>query len=308
MDASVHVLVPVYNGLPYLKEAVESVFDQTRPDWRLHLIDDGSTDGSREVLLSYTDSRVEIVHNDRNRGLYGSLVQAILRLPWGWVVILMQDDRLKPSYLEEMLSLAARHPDCRAFWAAIDTIDATGARIRNGLDTDRVEIVEPGTESWLGALRRGCFWTISGSLTDSKLLLELPFAADYPHAADYDWLLRVLLRHRLVYYERPLTEIRMHEAQTSTRHLYRGQDIQEAYAILRANCNEHTDRLDRTVVWQVGSGRARSTLRRAAAAIAHNRPRYALHLLRYAAHFALLPWTHAPRSSGPIDRDRHHTQ
>lgn len=304
MDASVHVLVPVYNGLPYLDEAVRSVFGQTRREWRLHLIDDGSTDGSREALFRYANSQVEIVHNDRNRGLYGSLAQAIPLLPQGWVVILMQDDRLKPSFLEEMLSLAARHPDCRAFWAAIDTIDPTGARIQNGLDTGRVELIEPGTESWLGGLRRGCFWTISGSFTDRRLFLDLPFAAHYPHAADYDWLLRMLLRHRLVYYERPLTEVRMHEAQASTRHLHDGRDIEEVYAILRGNCGEHTDRLDRAKIWQVGSRRARSTLRRAAVAMVQHRPRYALHLLRYAARFALLPLTGAPTSRGPFDGNR----
>ena len=57
MDTPVQIILPVYNGLPYLSEAISSVFSQTVPHWRLILVDDGSTDGSQEALKSYNDPR-----------------------------------------------------------------------------------------------------------------------------------------------------------------------------------------------------------------------------------------------------------
>lgn len=293
MIEPVHVLVPVYNGLPYLHEAVASVFAQTVPEWRLHLVDDGSTDGSREQLLQYADPRVEITFNDRNLGLYGSLMRAIRRLPPGWIVVLMQDDRLKPTYLEELQAVRAAHPQGRAFWPASDTINAAGRQVACGQDSKRIEVIEPGPSAWLGGLQRGCFWIISGSCTHRDLLLELPFVPHYPHCADYDWLLRALLCTRLVYYERPLIELRVHPGQASTRHRKRGQDVTEALAILRDNFREHANLLDRSTVTAVCWRRLRLTLRRAAVALLRGQGRHAALMFGLARQFLMLPWVYA---------------
>ena len=56
----VSVIIPVYNKESYLGEAIESVLNQTYPAFELLLIDDGSTDGSREICAQYSqkDSRI----------------------------------------------------------------------------------------------------------------------------------------------------------------------------------------------------------------------------------------------------------
>jgi len=58
----VTVLMSVYNGERYLREAVESILGQTFADFEFLIINDGSTDGTREILESYTDSRIRVVH------------------------------------------------------------------------------------------------------------------------------------------------------------------------------------------------------------------------------------------------------
>ena len=186
---------------------------------------------------------VRVVFNSCNYGLYGSLARVVRQLPSAWAVIVMQDDRLKPNYLENMLALAAKKTDCAAFWAAIDEIDDAGGLIGSGLNTGQVEIIEPGTEAWIDGLRRGCFWIISGSFTHTDLLRELPFNESYPHCGDYDWLLRVLLCARIVYYENPLTEIRIHSRSAGAGNLVQGTDVAEGYAIVRDNCRIHASRL-----------------------------------------------------------------
>jgi glycosyltransferase involved in cell wall biosynthesis len=289
VSTAVNIIMPVYNGLPYLHEAIKSVLAQSVREWCLYLVDDGSTDGSRETLEAYAGPQVNVVCNDNNLGLYGSLSQAIRALPPGWVVILMQDDHLKPDYLECMLAVAVSQPACQAFWAAIDIIDGSGKDIFKGVDTGRIEVIEPGLETWLSGLRRGCFWTISGSFTDRDLFLRLPFVTQYPHCGDYDWLLRVLRCALLIYYERPLTEIRFHEQQTSVRHLHAGKDVQESFAIVDNNIQQYGAELDRYVIWRCCWPRVNQALRRAIAAFLQGRPRYATWLLYFCVRFALLP-------------------
>ena len=56
----VSVVMPVYNAAPYLKEAIQSLFDQTYTHWELIAVDDGSIDNSWEILQSYSDQRIKI--------------------------------------------------------------------------------------------------------------------------------------------------------------------------------------------------------------------------------------------------------
>src|SRR5918999_777873 len=64
----VTIVLPTYNGMPYLPEAVASILDQTLRDFSLLIIDDGSNDGTADYLESLTDPRIEVVRGT-HRGL-----------------------------------------------------------------------------------------------------------------------------------------------------------------------------------------------------------------------------------------------
>ncbi len=70
MDPLVSVIVPVYNVLPYLQEALDSLIGQTYRELEIILIDDGSTDGSGDVCDEYAerDQRINVIHQE-NKGL-----------------------------------------------------------------------------------------------------------------------------------------------------------------------------------------------------------------------------------------------
>lgn len=65
----VTVFMPVYNAERYLREAIESILNQTFSDFELLIVNDGSTDKSVEIVESYKDERIRLVHNDGNKGL-----------------------------------------------------------------------------------------------------------------------------------------------------------------------------------------------------------------------------------------------
>lgn len=69
MAPKITVFMPVYNAEKYLKESVESVLEQTFTDFELLIIDDGSSDNSVNIIESFNDKRIRLIHNGENKGL-----------------------------------------------------------------------------------------------------------------------------------------------------------------------------------------------------------------------------------------------
>ena len=73
----ISVIMSVYNGERYLGEAIESILNQTFADFEFLIVNDGSTDGSLEIIQSYRDERIRVINNEQNIGLTKSLNKAI---------------------------------------------------------------------------------------------------------------------------------------------------------------------------------------------------------------------------------------
>lgn len=103
MEPLVSVIIPVYNVLPYLREALDSVINQTYKNLEILVVDDGSTDGSGEVCDEYlSDPRVIVIHQE-NKGLSGARNTALDRMTGEYVAFLDSDDAYMPEMIEKML-------------------------------------------------------------------------------------------------------------------------------------------------------------------------------------------------------------
>jgi glycosyltransferase involved in cell wall biosynthesis len=89
---AISIITIVYNGLPFLKEAVGSVLKQEFEDWELLISDDGSTDGSREFLDSLTDTRITVFKQEKNLGIFDNLNFLFDKAKAPLSQILCQDD------------------------------------------------------------------------------------------------------------------------------------------------------------------------------------------------------------------------
>jgi len=106
----VSILLCVYNGEKYLKEAIDSILAQTYTNWELIIIDDGSTDSTSLILQNYSDSRI-IVHHQKNMGLTKSLNVAA-RLAKGELFARQDaDDLSMPERLEKQVKTFEDRPD-----------------------------------------------------------------------------------------------------------------------------------------------------------------------------------------------------
>src|SRR5581483_9504087 len=95
----VTVLMSVYNGERYLREAIESILVQTWQDFELVCINDGSTDQSREIVLSFNDPRIRLVDNEQNLGLAKSLNKGLMLARGNLIARQDADDISEPDRL-----------------------------------------------------------------------------------------------------------------------------------------------------------------------------------------------------------------
>jgi len=111
MEPKVSVVMPVYNGAKYLREAVDSVLAQTFSQFELIIVDDGSTDGTMEVLGAYSDPRIRLIRNDRNLGQAAARNQAFAAARGEFIAIHDADDTSVPDRLAVQVLYFDAHPD-----------------------------------------------------------------------------------------------------------------------------------------------------------------------------------------------------
>ena len=97
---SITVLMPVYNAEKYVKDAIESILNQTFSDFVFLIINDGSTDRTEEIVLSFADYRIKYVKNNINIGLTASLNKGIMLTTTKYLARMDADDISLPDRLK----------------------------------------------------------------------------------------------------------------------------------------------------------------------------------------------------------------
>lgn len=130
-NPKVTVLMTVYNGLPYLKHAIESTLNQTFTDYEFLIIDDTSTDDSINCILSYIDPRIILIKNEVNIGQTASLNRGLAIAKGEYIARLDQDDVNLPSRLEGQLEMFIKNPQLSIVCSWEHTIDSEGRLVRD---------------------------------------------------------------------------------------------------------------------------------------------------------------------------------
>lgn len=127
-----HVVIPVFNRLPYTRACLHSLRQQTCPDFRIVVVDDGSTDGTAEMLATEFPE-VDVVTGDGN--LYWTAgvnagIRRALALGATRVLTMNNDVLALPDFIQHMLACAAQHPT--AVLGALELDAATGEPVYGG--------------------------------------------------------------------------------------------------------------------------------------------------------------------------------
>jgi glycosyltransferase involved in cell wall biosynthesis len=135
----VSVILPVYNGGAFLREALESILNQRFTDFECIVIDDGSTDNTAQIVNSYTDPRIVYTKNDRNRGLIFTLNRGVDMARGTYLARMDGDDICMPERLEKQVRYLEQNPAVPILAAVIELIDEQGKFLGHWND-DKVSI------------------------------------------------------------------------------------------------------------------------------------------------------------------------
>jgi glycosyltransferase involved in cell wall biosynthesis len=112
------VIIPVYNGAEFVGSAIRSVLEQTERDLDLIVVDDGSTDDTREVVRRFDDPRLRLIEQS-NAGPSAARNRGIAEARGEWVGFLDADDSWMPEKLAKHLECAAKHPEAGLIYSSV---------------------------------------------------------------------------------------------------------------------------------------------------------------------------------------------
>jgi glycosyltransferase involved in cell wall biosynthesis len=127
---TVSVVMGVYNGEQYLRQAVESILGQTYPHFEFLIVNDGSTDGVAGILARFSDPRIRIITNQGNEGLTKSLIRGCGEARGKYIARMDADDISHPQRLEKEVAFLDAHPDHGVVGCCYSAIDPDGCVIK----------------------------------------------------------------------------------------------------------------------------------------------------------------------------------
>ena len=164
-DPLISILLPVYNGGKYLKEAISSILSQTYENWELIIINDGSKDDSESVVMSFSDDRIHY-YTQENIGLAKTLNKGIALARGVLIARQDQDDICLPARLERQVMFLEKNPHISLLGTRADIIE-------ENIFTSRMHLHPLGNlEIKLGLLFDN-FFVHSSVMMRKNLLLEV---------------------------------------------------------------------------------------------------------------------------------------
>ena len=109
MSSIISIILPAFNASGFIRDAIQSIINQTYRDWELIIVDDCSTDNTADVVLSFAerDSRIQLIKSDVHSGGYPSIPRnkGIERAKGRYIAFLDADDIWEPDKLDSQIAL-----------------------------------------------------------------------------------------------------------------------------------------------------------------------------------------------------------
>ncbi len=182
----ISVILPVYNGGPFLRETLEALLGQSLGDFELIIINDGSTDDSEAIILSFSDPRIRYLPQT-NQGFIASLNRGIAVAKGKYIARIDADDVCLPDRFAQQASLLNDRPHVSVVGCFITFIDENGKE--TGIwPEDRATVTNKDIRRALPHFN--CI-AHPGVMARAEVFREYPYRASQKHIEDYDLWLRL---------------------------------------------------------------------------------------------------------------------
>lgn len=231
----VSVCIPVYNSAPFLREAIESVLSQDYGPYELLLVDDCSSDGSREIVASYAgrDPRIRVELNADNLGMVANWNHCLELCRGEYVHFLLGDDLLSSeSALSLMTAELDRQPGVSLVASARHIVDSSSAVIRTVSRFHDATL--PGRDVIVHCLEQARNLIGEPSVVMFRRRdADSGFDSRYRQYVDLEMWFRLLRLGELRYLDRPLAAFRNHDGQQTVSNVGQLLHIDEMLWLLR---------------------------------------------------------------------------
>lgn len=208
----ISVVLPAYNAQETIGEAIQSIIDQTYTDWELLVINDGSTDNTRSVVLSFDDPRIKYIENECNKKLIYTLNRGLELATGKYIVRMDADDISLPTRFEKQIAFMDNHPDVVASGGGmlVFSNDKTIKRIHCESDPEKIQLL---------LFNSSPIYHPTAIIRRSILELHtIRYSQEYLHVEDYMLWFALSKEGRLSNLQDVLIKYRISDSQISTKY------------------------------------------------------------------------------------------
>ena len=218
----ISVIIPSYNHARFLPKTLPSVLDQDYPNLELVIVDDGSSDGSPELiekLIAGAPSGKVVFIRQSNAGAHAAIMRGIAAASGEILTILNSDDYYEPNRLSELMRHVPEQGDFMVF-SLVHFVDMNGNRLEPGaghLVWYERALREASVCPTVGyGLLRNNFSLTSGNLVFTRTLYDAAGGfSHYKLCHDWDFLMKTLLYVEPIFVQKPLMNYRVHDSNTT---------------------------------------------------------------------------------------------
>lgn len=205
-NPTITVLMPVYNCELYIKEALESILNQTYADFEFLIIDDASTDKTVCIIKTYNDSRIKLIEKPRNTGYTNSLNYGLTLAKGKYIARMDGDDISLPERFAKQVTFLDANPDvvlCGTLYQIIGTKNICNHPLKH--EEIKVKLIS------------GCYIAHPTVMFHKSVFesYELQYDPNTEPAEDYDLWARLIFLGKIVNIKEVLLYYRVHLKQTS---------------------------------------------------------------------------------------------
>ncbi len=235
-NPKVSIVIPAYNHEKFVGEAIQSVLDQTFPDFELIIINDGSTDNTEAEILKFRDERIRY-YSHENRGLSATLNRGIELARGEYFNFLPSDDAFFPEKLEVQIKVFEECDQLGVVFSYPQLVDADGREIKDDPAALWPIVPYETKEEIFPALFERNFLSAPTALIRMDAFKKVgPFDESLKYAQDYDLWMRILKYYDARLIKQSLVKYRWHGENLTFRPTPE-TEIERERALLKACMN-----------------------------------------------------------------------
>lgn len=186
----VSILCPSYNHERFVVHFINSLLQQTNPNWELIIVDDSSTDNNVGEIKKFSDKRIKLIQNPFNKGINCGLNVAFAKSSGKYISFCASDDMLCPDYVQNVFDAFKQNPDKGLLYFDLQLID-------NENNNLNITYHNPQTDKYTVLNRMFMLenWPLSPGMVTKRELFEKIIPLDIPMSQyqDYEMHIKLLL-------------------------------------------------------------------------------------------------------------------